>query len=136
MNQGVLPKRLGSGESSQGNEDIMNRSSQKGIALILTLILLFVLSVMAVSLMFISQTETWSSLNYRLTSQARDGAEAGLNSAANYIVNTYTEPGGGGDPTSAYNTTVSPVQSPAAQTTGHDVILSGLASQASNYPVS
>ena len=50
----------------------MNKASQKGIALILTLILMFVISVMAVSLMFISQTETWSSLNYRLMSQARD----------------------------------------------------------------
>jgi len=49
---------------------------KKGIALILTLILLLVMSVMAVSLMFISQTETWSGLNYRLMSQARDGAEA------------------------------------------------------------
>jgi Tfp pilus assembly protein PilX len=114
----------------------MNRAPQKGIALILTLILLFVLSVMAVSLMFISQTETWSSLNYRLMSQARDGAEAGINSAANYIVNTYTQPGAAGDPTSAYNTTVSPVQNPSTATVGHDVILSAMSSQASNYPVS
>src|SRR5258706_10607751 len=115
--------------------NIMNRSRQTGIALILTLILLFVLSVMAVSLMFVSQTETWSSLNYRLMSQARDGAEAGINSAANYIVNTYTQPGGVGDPTTAYNTAVSPVQTPLSATSGHDVILSA-SSQASTYPVS
>jgi Tfp pilus assembly protein PilX len=109
----------------------MNRSSQKGIALILTLILLFVLSVMAVSLMFISQTETWSSLNYRLTSQARDGAEAGINSAANFIVNSYTEPGGAGDPTSGYNTLVSPVTSG-----GSAVYLSTMTTPLANYPVS
>ncbi|MBZ5698895.1 MAG: hypothetical protein LAN18_10140 [Acidobacteriia bacterium] len=109
----------------------MKRASQKGIALILTLILLFVMSVMAVSLMFISQTETWSSLNYRLMSQARDGGEAGVNSAANYIVNNYTEPGGPGDPVTAYSTTVSPVTYG-----GNPVILSAMSSQASNYPVS
>ena len=108
----------------------MNRSRQKGIALILTLILLFVLSVMAVSLMFVSQTETWSSLNYRLTSQARDGAEAGINSAANYIVNTYTEPGGVGDPITAYSTTVSPVTYG-----GTPVYLSTMTTPAPNYPV-
>jgi hypothetical protein len=90
-----------------------------------------VLSVMSISLMFISQTETWSSLNYRLTSQARDGAEAGVNSAANYIVNTYTEPGGVGDPTAAYTTNVSPVTY-----AGQPVILSANTNQASNYPVS
>jgi Tfp pilus assembly protein PilX len=109
----------------------MNRAHQKGIALILTLILLFVLSVMGVSLMFISQTETWSSLNYRLTSQARDGAEAGINSAANFIVNNYTEPTlAGVDPTSAYSTTVSPVTY-----SGSNVYLSTMTTPAANYPV-
>ena len=109
----------------------MRRANQKGIALIMTLILIFVLSVMGISLMFISQTETWSSLNYRLTSQARDGAEAGINSAASFIVNSYTEPGGAGDPISAYTTNVSPVTY-----SGQPVILSANTSQASNYPVS
>jgi Tfp pilus assembly protein PilX len=109
----------------------MSRANQKGIALVMTLILIFVLSVMSISLMFISQTETWSSLNYRLTSQARDGAEAGINSAANYIVNSYTEPGGPGDPISAYTTNVSPVTY-----SGSPVILSANTNQASNYPVS
>jgi PilX N-terminal len=113
----------------------MNRTPQKGIALILTLIIVFVMSVMAVSLMFISQTETWSSMNYRLMSQARDGAEAGINSAANYIVNTYTSPGGAGDPTTAYNVKVSPVQSPSTATSGDDVILTTISGHTSNYPV-
>ena len=109
----------------------MNTSNEKGIALILTLILVLVMSVMAVSLMFISQTETWSSLNYRLTSQARDGAEAGINSAANYIVNTYTLPGGVGDPTTAYATGVSPVTYST-----NPVVLSAMSGHTSNYPVS
>jgi type II secretory pathway component PulK len=66
----------------------MNRQNEKGIALILALFLLLIVSVMAVSLMFISQTETWASMNYKLMSQARDGAEAGINATANYITNT------------------------------------------------
>src|SRR5437879_7214972 len=71
----------------------MKRSNQRGAALILALLLVFILSVMAVSLMFLSQSETWASMNYRLMTQGRYGAEAGLNSAANYLMNTYVPPG-------------------------------------------
>ncbi len=112
----------------------MTRSNEKGIALILTLILVLVMSVMAVSLMFMSQSETWSSLNYRLMSQSRDGAEAGINSAANYIVNTYTQPGGPGDPitTATYTTTASPVTCCG----GNQVTLTTLSGDTSYYPVS
>ena len=52
----------------------MNRERQKGAALVLTLILMAVLSVMTVSMMFLSQSETWSTHNYKLMSQARDAA--------------------------------------------------------------
>jgi Tfp pilus assembly protein PilX len=116
----------------------MNRKNEKGVALILALILLVVISVMAVSLMFVSQTETWSSLNYKLMSQARDGAEAGINATADYIINTYTPPSGSGtDLLSSYNNNVSPVQYPAANSGNHDVVLStSNAHKASNYPVS
>lgn len=69
-----------------------NRKTEKGVALILTLILLAVLSVMAVSLLFIGRSETWSSMNYKLMTQARYGAEAGVNSAANWIQNSYPTP--------------------------------------------
>src|SRR5579883_334990 len=104
----------------------MKRSNEKGVALILALILMFMMSVMAISLMFISQTETWSSMNYRLMDQARDGAEAGINAAANYIINTYTPPASSGtDLLSNYTMTVSPVT------------YNGSAVQLpSNYPVS
>jgi Tfp pilus assembly protein PilX len=119
---------------------IMSKQREKGIALIITLILVLVMSVMAVSLMFVSQTETWSSLNYRLTSQARDGAEAGVNSAANFLMNMYTPPAPGSstDPLTGYNyTSVYPVQVGAANMSGHDVYLSANTSvQAGTYPVS
>ena len=109
----------------------MNRKNEKGVALILALILLLIMSVMVVSLMFVSQTETWASLNYKLMSQARDGAEAGVNAAANYLINTYTPPQtGGSDPLSNYSNNVSPVTY-----SGNSVVLSANSSQSSNYPL-
>ena len=63
----------------------MAAKNQKGVALILTLILLLILSVMAVSLLFMARAETWSGMNYRLMTQARYGAEAGINQAANFL---------------------------------------------------
>jgi len=116
----------------------MKRKNERGVALILTLILLLIVSVMAVSLMFISQTETWASMNYKLMSQARDGGEAGINAAANYIINTYTPPASTGtDLLSNYNNNVSPVQYPATSISGNDVMLATSNSgQSSNYPVS
>jgi Tfp pilus assembly protein PilX len=117
------------------------RSSQKGIALFFALIFILILSVLGVSIMFVSQMETWSSLNYREMTQARYGAEAGLNSAANYIVNTFCAPGNStcsngnapasGDTASLYNTNVSPV---TLVSNGSTVTLS-TTSSASNYPV-
>src|SRR5882724_9383473 len=90
--------------SGGDGEFIMSKTNEKGIALILTLILVLVISVMAVSLTFLSQSETWSSLNYRLMSQARDGAEAGVHSAANFLTSTttYTPAGTVSDPLSGY----------------------------------
>ena len=65
----------------------MNTNNEKGMAMIMTLIFVAVLAAMAVSFMFLSQAETWSTMNYRFMNQARDGAEAGINVAANHILN-------------------------------------------------
>ncbi len=73
--------------------NMKKQSKQKGSALILALILVLVLSVMATSMMFLSQSETWGSMNYRLMTQARYGAESGLHAAANYLMFTYQTPG-------------------------------------------
>jgi Tfp pilus assembly protein PilX len=113
----------------------MKRSNQKGAALIFALIFVLVLSITAASLMFLSQSETWSSLNYRLMTQSRYGAEAGLHAAANYLMNNYTQPVAGGvtDPISAYNLTVSPV----TLTAGTSPIALGptMNNVSANYPV-
>jgi hypothetical protein len=87
----------------------MRKTNEKGIALILTLILLLILSVMAVSLMFVARTETWSSMNYRMMNQGRYSSESGISVAANYLMYTYTAPGAASDPLTGYDTTKSPV---------------------------
>jgi Tfp pilus assembly protein PilX len=85
--------------------------NQQGSALVFALLLVLVLSVMGSSLMFLSQSETWSSMNYRMMSQSRYGAESGLSVAADFIVNSYVAPTAGGtDALSNYNTSVSPVR--------------------------
>src|SRR4030095_14871396 len=105
---------------------------EKGVALILTLILLAVLSVMAVSLLFMAQAETWSGMNYRLMTQARYGAEAGIHKAANFLQSTsYTAPTATQIATN-FTLTASPVTyggNPAA-------LSANSALGSSNYPVS
>src|SRR5437667_11257324 len=85
---------------------------ERGVALVLALFLMSAMSVLAASLMFLSQTETYASMNYRMMSQARYAAEAGVQKAANHLLTTYTPPAStalksvGG---TVYDNTVSPV---------------------------
>jgi Tfp pilus assembly protein PilX len=109
----------------------MQQSRERGIALVLALFLMSALSVIGASLMFLSQTETYASMNYRMMSQTRYAAESAVQKAANFLLDTtqYAGPGSAGDPLSNYNRTVSPVTY-----NNQPVILSALTSQASNYP--
>jgi Tfp pilus assembly protein PilX len=91
----------------------MKRHNQKGAALLFAMIFVLVLTIMGVSLMFLSQSETWASMNYRLMTQSRYGAEAGLHAAANYLMNNYAPPAGA-VALAGYNVTVSPVTSGGA----------------------
>jgi hypothetical protein len=112
----------------------MNRSNQtkeKGVALILALLLVLATTVIAVSLATVSRTEAFSSMNYRLTSQSRDAAEAGVHKTANFLMNSYTKPGGAGNLVGSYGTTTSPVTSG-----GNAVVLSANSKVHSNYPIS
>src|SRR5438105_5764486 len=81
------------------------RKDERGVALVMTLFLMAALSALAVSLMFLSQTETSSSRNYRTMSQARYAGEAGIHKAINYLLNTYTNPSS----YTSYDLTKSPV---------------------------
>ena len=110
----------------------MKSRKQKGAAMVFTLIFVLVLTLLAASLLFVSQSETWSGLNYRLMTQARYGAEAGVQAGANYIMNTYVPPGTAGDPLAAYTYKgVTPV------TAGGAPVALGVAMNniAPNYPI-
>jgi type II secretory pathway component PulK len=52
----------------------MSRNNERGIAMLLALFMVLALSVLGSSLMFVSRTETISSHNYRLMTQARYAA--------------------------------------------------------------
>ncbi|HYT65969.1 MAG TPA: pilus assembly PilX N-terminal domain-containing protein [Vicinamibacterales bacterium] len=103
----------------------MQRSGEKGVALVFTLFLMAALSAMAVSMMFLAQTETSASRNYRTMSQARYAGEAGVHKAINFLLYSYTAPSS----MSGYTTTTSPVQYSSA-----DVVLSAVSGVSSNYP--
>lgn len=103
-------------------------NDERGVALILALFLTAAASALGASLMYLSQTETYASNNYRVMTQARYGAESGIHKAINHLLNTYTPP------TVAqlganYVTTTSPVTY-----NGNPVILSANDDVASNYP--
>jgi hypothetical protein len=115
----------------------IDRSNEQGIAMIVALFMVLAMSVLGATLMFVSQTETLSSMNYRMMSQARYGAESGIHQAANYLLSTaYTnvEPGTATDPFNpfpgVYVTKGSPVKWNNA-----DVILSSDPGVAQNYPI-
>jgi len=106
----------------------MKRNSERGSALVFSLILVLVLSVMAASLMFLARSETWSGMNYRMMTQTRYGAEAGVNAAANFLMsNNYVPPAA---PFAGFNTNVYPVTDIA----GNPIYLSTLSGQPANYP--
>ena len=124
---------MGTAMKIVNGEMLMKRNNQRGSALIFALILLLVLSAMAGSLMFLSKSETFSSMNYRMMTQARYGAEAGVNAAANFIMNTYVPPAAvpaGTQNFAGFNTNVYPVTDAA----GNPIFLSTLNGQAANYP--
>ena len=106
---------------SEGLED--------GVAIVLTLLFVLAMSAVGASMVALSRSESVSSENYRLMSQARYGAESGVHRAINYFLNSYTLPGTGADPLANYNMTVSPVTYQ-----NQPVVLSTMASVASNYP--
>jgi hypothetical protein len=117
------------------------KDHERGIAIILALFLMSAASVLAASLMFLSQTETYATMNYRMMSQARYAGEAAVQKASDFLLDSgqYTIPTliSPLDPVSNYENTKSPfVCSPAVAgcTAGQPIILSAVATQPSNYP--
>ena len=111
------------------SSDASRARNERGIALVLSLFLMMAMSMVAASMMFMSQTETYGTMNYRMMSQARYGAESGVHKTTNYLLSdgyALLKPGTAGDPLTNYNLTVSPVTY-----NGLPVVLSTVSSQAS-----
>ena len=70
------------------NEQGKRNASEKGSALIIALLAILVLSILGATVMFTSQSQTWTSLNYRQTAQARYVAEAGVQATINWLSNS------------------------------------------------
>jgi len=107
-----------------------HHSKDEGAALALAMVLTLIGLIVGSSLMLLSQTETYASMNYQSMTQARFAAESGVHKAIHYILNSYPQPGSGTDPFSAYNMTVSPVTY-----NNSPVVLSARADVTANYPL-
>lgn len=101
-----------------------------GIAMVLALLFMLAFSSLGAAVMVLSRTETLSSVNYRMMSQARYGAESGVHKATHFLLNGYALPGTVADPLANFDTTVTPVRY-----LGQPVVLSTLPGVAPNYPV-
>src|SRR5919107_289378 len=116
----------------------MHIKDERGVALVLALLLTSVMSVVAASLMFLSQTETYATQNYRMMSQARYAGEAAVHRAGTFLLDStqYQMPGSSAaDQVAWYDTTKSPVLClSGCAHIGQPVVLSATATKDSNYP--
>ena len=101
------------------------RKKENGVALIIALVILLVLSTLVASLIFVSNTSVWASANYKLMTQARYSAETGAQVMQNWLIHTYTAPA----TYTSFTMTASPVTS-----SGNPVILSSTSGSTTNYP--
>src|SRR5262249_17750235 len=100
-------------------------AKERGIALILALLTLLCLSALGAGLIMLTHTETWTTTNYKMTTQARYAAEAGLQETLNWLTYNYSPPPAGLD------LTKSPVE---CCTPPSPVVLSAMSGVSANYP--
>lgn len=108
------------------NKQTSCRRSDRGVALIMALIMILVLGVLAATIVFTSTAQSWTGFNYQLSTQSRYAAEAGVQSTMNWFSSaSYTAPTTFG----SYDMTKNPVQY-----NGQPVVLSAVSGVSSNYP--
>lgn len=105
-----------------------DRRSEAGVALIIALVVLLVLSSLAAAIIFVTQTQTWTTYNYRLDAESRFLANSGVEKAVNWFANSYVPPT---SPLPAYTSGLGDVL-----WNGAPVELAGINGQSSNYPSS
>lgn len=109
----------------------MKVSSERGVALVMALLMILAVSIITSSLMVVARTEAFSSLSYTAMSQVRYGAESAIHATVNHLLYTYVPPSAVNaiDPIANFDMSVSPVRF-----NGNPVVLSSDASVPSNYP--
>jgi hypothetical protein len=120
---------------------------ERGIALILVLLAMLVLSVLAAAIVFTARAETFASYNYKLDTQADYLAKAGIQRAVNWFrsthyravteseANTYYLVTSGGSPFDLFTSNTSPVVCKSGcSTLNSPVQLIGFGSGSSNFP--
>jgi Tfp pilus assembly protein PilX len=107
----------------------LRRTGEEGMALVLAMFMVLVVSLVGAAAMVTTRTETLSSMQYRTTSQARYAAESGVHHAINHLLNDYAEP-----LTAAQLASYVQTQT-AVQFNGDDIVLSSDDGTAGHYPV-
>ena len=88
----------------------MARSDERGVALVMALLMVLLVSILTASMIAVARSEAMSSVSYRAMSQVRYGAESGVHAAVNHLLNTYVPPGiNPADALANYDMNVSPV---------------------------
>jgi Tfp pilus assembly protein PilX len=105
----------------------MKNRNQRGVAMVIALLSLLVLSTLAASIIFMTQNEIWTSMNYKLLTQSRYAAEAGLQKSADWFRNTYPVPSS----YTSFDMTKSPVEFNSSP-----IVLSAMNGTTGNYPIS
>ncbi len=114
------------------NRKRSNQHNQKGVALVIALIVLFLLTALAAALIFATQSEMWATNNYQQLTQSRYAAETGAQMAKNWFENTsnYVTP----TSLTSFNTNCTPVRTSGAScTAGSPIVLGGTSA---NFPTS
>ena len=121
--------------------------SERGMALILVLLAMLVLSVLAAAIVFTARSETFAAYNYKLDTQADYLAKAGIQRAVNWFrsahyravaqseANTYYLVTSSGSPFNLYTSNSSPVVCKSGCPSNNSgVQLIGFGSGSSNFP--
>ena len=107
------------------------RKSERGASLIIAILVLLILSMLTAGVIFVTNTETYTSANYAELTQARYAAEAGVQNTINWLRYNYTAP----STFTPYNTSAMPVTCVSGcSNNGGAIVLSGLPGASSNYP--
>jgi Tfp pilus assembly protein PilV len=120
---------------------------ERGIALILVLLAMLVLSVLAAAIVFTARSETFASYNYKLDTQADYLAKAGVQRAVNWFrsthyraiteseANTYYLVTSSGTPFNLFTSNASPVICKSGCSSGNNPVqLIGFGGGSSNFP--